>query len=78
MSAFVANAIATPFKQGEITTAPVRLINPSPQPVVRNKGMKLAQVNKCADNCAIRSVDAATENQPPSDIPTQTDSFSIC
>ena len=33
--------------------------------------MKLAQMNKCADNCVFRSVDVATENQPPSDIPIQ-------
>ena len=71
MPALVANAIVTPFKQGEIITVPVRLINPSPQPVVINKGMKLAQMSKCADNCAIRSVDIAAENQLPSDIPIQ-------
>ena len=42
MQALVANAIVTSDKQGEITT---RLINPSTQPVLINKGMKLAQMN---------------------------------
>ena len=69
MPALVANAIVTPFKQGEITTVPVRLINPSSLPVVINKSIKLAQMNKCADGCAIGSV--ATENLPPSDTPIQ-------
>jgi len=71
MPALVANGIVTPFKKGETTTVPVRLINPSPQLVVINKDMKLAQMSRCADNCAIRSVDAATKNQLPSDIATQ-------
>ena len=71
MPALVANAIVTPFKQGGITTVPVRLINPSPQPIVINKGMKLAQLGSCADNCTVRTVDIATENQPPIDIPLQ-------
>ena len=60
MPVLVANAIVTPFKQGEITTVPVRLINPLPQPVVINKGMKLAQISKCADNCIVSTVDVAT------------------
>ena len=71
MPALVANAIVTPFKQGGITTVPVRLINPSPQPIVINKGMKLAQMGSCADNCTVRTVDIATEYQPPIDIPLQ-------
>ena len=69
--ALVAKAIVTPFKQGEITTVPVRLINPLPKLVVINKGMKLAQISKCADNCIVSTVDAATEDQPPNDIPLQ-------
>ena len=71
MPALVANAIVTSFKQGGITTVPVRLINPSPQPIVINKGMKLAQMGSCADNCTVRTVDIATEDQPPIDIPLQ-------
>ena len=68
MPALVANAIVTLFKQGEITTVPVRFINSS---VVINKGMKLAQINKCADNCIVSTVDVATEDQPPNDTPTE-------
>ena len=68
MPALVANAIVTLFKQGEITTVPVKLINHLPQPVVINKGMKL---NKCDDNCIVSTVDVATEDQPPNDIPLQ-------
>ena len=50
---------------------PVRLINLLPQPVVINKGMKLAQISRCADNCIVSTVDLATEDQPPSDMPLQ-------
>ena len=63
MPALVANAIVTPFKQGEITTVPVRLINPLPQAVVIDKGMKLAQM------CIVRTVDLAMEDQPPMTYP---------
>jgi len=33
--------------------------------------MKLAQISKCADNCIVSTVDVATEDQPPNDIPLQ-------
>ena len=72
-STLVASVIVTPRGQEGIITVPLRMINPSPQPVMINKGVRVAQMSRCGENCTIRSVDVATsaETQLINDIPAQ-------
>ena len=69
----VASAIVTPKGHERIITVPLRMINPSPHPIMINKGMRVAQMSRCSENCTIRSVDVATsaETQLINDIPAQ-------
>ena len=63
----------TPKGHEGIITVPLRMINPSPYPVMINKGVRVAQISRCGENCTIRSVDVATSatTKPIKDIPAQ-------
>jgi len=69
----VASTIVMPKEQGSKVTVPVRLVNPSLQPIVINKGTKIAQMSICDESCAVGSIEVAiqTENQIPDVISPQ-------
>ena len=69
----VANALVTPLVNNEMTTVPIRLVNPTTEPVTLHKGSAVAHVAQLDSSAMIaNTVDSDTEFQActPSEIPT--------
>ena len=68
----VANALVTPLVGNEMTTLPIRLINPTAEPVTLHKGSTVAHVIQVDSSAVIANVDsdATSQASTPLEVPT--------